>query len=406
VIKLQAVVPPSVYDRAFFSNLLTERERVPWVLGLEMEYENVRFLPSPEILDNSGWRVVEDRSLRNHGREFKSAGVVFGTTEVESAVEELCAWAKEANYSVSTRTGLHVHMDCRSITTEELARVAALWAIIEERVFAAIPLDRQQGGFCIPWHYGSAAVQPVWRLMSSSGEGAVDLLFEGLDKYTSLNVGPLRQYGSIELRVLPATTSAASVMETLCFCAALMQAGVSLTKEELMDLDPIRALTFMSGLVGGWGNFLDRVVEAPSRAGFDDEIREILVERALGVYYGPNAWGGKVADYLSKAVKVRNPRVKVKPHRTPVDAGAFPHVELDGTEVVTARRRDEALERIRTMAQDRAFAELQLRAAGPVQTAQQLGGGHGTDLTRVRVPTTDNTWVVNYIQNYTEEDNR
>lgn len=173
--------------------------------GIEVEVENCPcdFGDDPR---HSLWRVTEDNSLRNHGREFVSR--VLNPKSFDKALAQLQVMFNErypdtdANY----RCGTHIHYNQGTRTLFDTFEFI-MAAIAMERMFlSAFAPDRAQSVYCVPWQDGRGLGRSLRRGMSGYHQ-ALDIMIGNTSKYTTVNIIPLTQYGTVEFRMFPSTTS-------------------------------------------------------------------------------------------------------------------------------------------------------------------------------------------------------
>lgn len=182
------------------------------LLGVEVEVENVK--PSlTSVLDTqdpaSGyWQQVTDDSLRNNGAEFVFATPLFGEDAV-TAIRYLCNHALKSKWKTSSRTGIHVHMDVRTMEAEKFRSMCVLYALTEKLLYRWVGDHREFNIFCMPWYMADGE---IFRLASFFGpkyskERSPDLLHHlvHMGRYGGLNLASLAKYGSVEFRHLKTT---------------------------------------------------------------------------------------------------------------------------------------------------------------------------------------------------------
>jgi hypothetical protein len=189
-----------------------------WPVGLEFEWERVYELPSTfQGRKANGWVRVRDGSLRDGGMEFRSETTNRGRG-VLNKIEIMYGWGEQMNWSRSSRTSIHVHLDVRSLTVEELYATLVTYALVEPLLCHFAGKQREHSIFCIPWY---RAIRDAARL--GSGWTQYQKLLKEKDpiyharsilkmfdasavrscKYSALHTEPIRRQGSIEFRHAP-----------------------------------------------------------------------------------------------------------------------------------------------------------------------------------------------------------
>lgn len=91
--------------------------------------------------------VVRDGSLSGDGFEINTAparGISF-----ENQIQEICN-SISANAIITERCGLHIHVDARDLTYEDIKALIALYKSIERGLFLTQPKERRKSEYCLP----------------------------------------------------------------------------------------------------------------------------------------------------------------------------------------------------------------------------------------------------------------
>ncbi len=184
-------------------------------VGVEFEFENVTH-PINKNLDWAGLiEEKEDGSLRNHGREFVFTTPLFGK-DVTDVIRGMCAEATAKKYAVSLRTGLHIHIDARDISYDQLHWWIVLNALLEPALYTWVGDGRDENVFCLPWHSTQGIIPILRKIYSAKGErlgvAASELRQR---KYSGFNLDTLSRFGSIEYRQLKNTMDADRIIQWL-----------------------------------------------------------------------------------------------------------------------------------------------------------------------------------------------
>ena len=156
-------------------------------IGVEVEVENVH-----SWLQNLSpyWAMIEDGSLRNEGREFITLPI--RAWRIEHALEKLFQ-ALNKDIDFSERTSIHVHMNIRTLTVEQLEALIVTYMVFEKVLFTYIGNNRYNNIFCVPLcetDMGASLTQLI-----TNGSPYLDW-----EKYTALNLSPISSKGTIEFR--------------------------------------------------------------------------------------------------------------------------------------------------------------------------------------------------------------
>ena len=170
--------------------------------GFEIELENVRGHTNNELqgLIQSGVvRIVEDGSLRNNGKEFvtRPFDLPKESSMLASVQSEILRSFPEV--SASLRCGVHVHMNVRELTLNQLGRFLTLYCLVEKIILNHTG-ERGTNHFCVPV-MDSENSQMYLKAWKSSSDTVHSLCLRG-QKYSALNVKPVVELGTVEARML------------------------------------------------------------------------------------------------------------------------------------------------------------------------------------------------------------
>lgn len=200
-------------------------------VGVEIELEQVKW-----IVDNcpSSFRPHDDGSLKLNGKEFVTIPIPFGYLEQE--LTRLTAAL--APPLISSRCSIHVHLNVRNFSLEELHKFLLLYLIFERNLFR-ISGDRYTNNFCTPLHSYPPVVANFLKVT------AEDFVFDELPtwyKYFALNLSPIwggetRQVlGTAEFRHSKGTLDVKEIVNWINFIVSLKIAAIQIDKEELYRL--------------------------------------------------------------------------------------------------------------------------------------------------------------------------
>lgn len=198
------------------------------IVGIEVEVENIR----NEVPLECYWSAKPDNSLRNHGMEFVS--IPLQVKQIQLALDHLYSALNQCNTpDFSNRTSIHIHLNCRDMTQDQLWVLCILYSLFEKHYYAFAGTRRLNSIFCVP----------IYR---SNILGKLNNVIYGLQgdwqKYCGLNMMPLvannvtGTYGTIEFRHLWGTSDKQQVMRWIDNILALRKLALSLPKEELITM--------------------------------------------------------------------------------------------------------------------------------------------------------------------------
>lgn len=198
------------------------------MVGIEIEVENITQPVSPLAY----WDVKSDGSLRNNGIELVS--VPLQIKQVQLALEHVFEVLNQNNKpDFSNRTSIHIHVNCRDLTQDQLYNFILLYAIFEKHFYNIVGNKRLNSIFCVP----------VFRTNQLKHLNTVVYgLIPDWHKYCGLNLLPLYQnsvtqgYGTIEFRHLHGTANQQEILEWINDILCLRKFACEVNKEELIQL--------------------------------------------------------------------------------------------------------------------------------------------------------------------------
>lgn len=186
-------------------------------LGVELEIEG-DYLP----MSVNGWDVHTEGSLRGRDgrsvtpgenevdtpREYVTHGVV-SINDLPSALSHLCAYLKRGKTVVrlTPRASTHIHVNMTNDTFQTYLNFICLFTIAEPILLRICGPQRNGNLFCLP-SYESGDLPAYFSKLSGvmSAWPAYDHLratWPKRGKYASLNVDPIVNFGSVEVRSFP-----------------------------------------------------------------------------------------------------------------------------------------------------------------------------------------------------------
>ena len=161
--------------------------------GIEVEVENVVHIDHniPLVF----WRIEEDGSLRNNGKEFKTHAIP--ATMIEAALTQLYSGLNK-DVSFSKRTSIHVHQDVRAMTASQVLGILFLYLVLENTMFKYAGLTRRNNIYTVPLQETDLPYN-----FSKTPEAVFTGLGHVWSKYSALNLLPLSSFGTLEYRHMP-----------------------------------------------------------------------------------------------------------------------------------------------------------------------------------------------------------
>ena len=222
-------------------------------VGIEVEVENVAHI-NPNI-PLCFWEIAEDGSLRNHGKEFKTYAIPLQYSQV--ALEQLFQ-GLNPDIDFSQRTSIHVHIDVRKLTINELLGLLFTYTVIENLLFKFVGANRRNSIFCTP----ITETELLSGLDITSIENLLNHVQNVWQKYSALNILPIQNFGTVEFRQLPGTND---IMKICVWLELLSRLKVFTYKHPLAYIiDTINQLNnnsqyykFVESIFGPYITYLD-----------------------------------------------------------------------------------------------------------------------------------------------------
>lgn len=161
--------------------------------GIEIEAENF----NPRALDDKCfqvWRADNDGSLRNDGVEFILRLPMVGKN-LEHAINSLFEYLPPS-INFSERTSIHVHLDVRKWTRDQLLNLIILYLCFEKLFYQFAGKLRYYNLFCVPIQ---ETMIPT-RIRNNFSKFTINSLINYWGKYSGLNLLRITDYGSVEYR--------------------------------------------------------------------------------------------------------------------------------------------------------------------------------------------------------------
>lgn len=204
-------------------------------LGYEIEIEGVPFrtlgttLPE-DIRQYFEWH--QDQSLHDAGCEFTFRDPMYGE-DVVAALKAFFRYAPTTPWRISSRCGIHVHVDARDLTHHMLLGMVAYYIMFEPALYAWAGEDRHANNFCVPWYKAEGSVMHAIKILDSMRKAAIGELnprqvlsaCEQFYKYPGLNMKALHAYGSLEFRQLATSLDYQRSLDWINIILALKKAA-------------------------------------------------------------------------------------------------------------------------------------------------------------------------------------
>jgi hypothetical protein len=224
------------------------RRKESGLIGLEIEVEGKR-LPAPE----KWWKTEQDGSLKaGQSIEYVLAKPAKDEEELWQALEYLDSIYKVSNTVVddSVRAGVHVHINCQELTTQQLYTFIVLFLVFESVLVKWCGETREGNLFCL------RASDAEW-LLEQLIEALVNKSFYGTFRsdnlrYAAINVKALTDYGSLEFRSMRSTRDLKTIHTWASLLAALKRASLEFKSptEVILRFSDQSPLRFIQNVLG------------------------------------------------------------------------------------------------------------------------------------------------------------
>lgn len=273
--------------------------RADFRYGMELEMEGGERFDSDMLRENVGtrWDLTVDHSLRG-GVELVSNALSVG--HLSAAIRRAYDFVIPRGYGHSPRTGIHLHVNQQTRTLEEVLAFIAAYTLYEPMLLQRVGGDRWENVYCIPLcELGGSArrLRAEWdREHKPTPTGrwrrsVLQYMVRPWAKYTALNVLPLHDIGTVELRMPPFWEDVEHTLEFLQSVHEIQQFAEGKSPEDVLriwgtnEAENIEALEEISGTALAWCNE-DRLV-----ADLDLYDPAGVVERLCAPAQANSEWG-------------------------------------------------------------------------------------------------------------------
>jgi len=207
------------------------------LIGIEFEIEGFK-LHSINYTDFSLLEFKSDGSLRDNGVEIVTLPVLG--EDIVLALQELKQVLSTCTSTpyCSARCGLHVHVDMRDCTTEQLLKVLCVYSIMEALLLDYCGDNRGDNPYCVPL-VDCLAENPVYKHLFYPKKEYIQNGLQGTKKYTALNILPLNALGTIEFRLHKGTLDIEEVLQWVNMLLNLVNYAVTTEKDVQQITDSV-----------------------------------------------------------------------------------------------------------------------------------------------------------------------
>ncbi len=194
-------------------------------MGIELEISN--FNPSHEgeladILNKWKANCGADGSITSYGdfqNEFEIKTAPAKGAALINQLTDICTVLKKGQAKANGSCGMHVHIDGRFLSPDDLIKIAAVWPKMEKKFWTKTYEDRQDSGYCESWGTileNNRAEDPY---DNNFKKGTLLDMYEqvrdkavGGDRMMSMNFSALSEHGTIENRMHHGTVNLRTIL--------------------------------------------------------------------------------------------------------------------------------------------------------------------------------------------------
>jgi hypothetical protein len=172
-------------------------------VGIEIEAEGVGF----QVIDSDIWRTEDDGSLRGIYPSGRAEFVMQKPIPIEGvadAITLLAEYQHHAEFNFSFRCSVHVHVNVGGLTYPEFLAYLYLCILLEEPLMNLCGDTRKANRFCLRIADAEGYVRHLTQLFTSGPRSLMEIREDAV-RYSAINIGSVRKYGSLEFRGMKGT---------------------------------------------------------------------------------------------------------------------------------------------------------------------------------------------------------
>lgn len=201
--------------------------------GIEIEVEGLNCVTYSH---SDYWEIKGDGSLRNEGKEVVLRQPTAGQ-DLINALDELDTIIDSNNADYSARTSVHVHIDIRDMTVEQLFNMLFFYIYCEKALFNYVGHNREDSNYCIPWWKTEELKKELYVIYSSMKEDRPQVISRTIDtamnKYSALNLRVINTFGSVEFRHHYGTHDKNRILEWVNILMSLKRQAMTIDHQHL-----------------------------------------------------------------------------------------------------------------------------------------------------------------------------
>ena len=258
------------------------------LVGIEVEVEMVKNPFYPTLF----WKLDEDTSLRNYGREYISWPL--RGNQIEYALKYLFTNLTKSR-QFTGRCSTHVHMNVRTMTPEQISNMVQLYCLFEHALFGFIGEHRNNNIHCVP-------------LMESNWVSCIPYIKQNYkfnreiwDKYCAINILPVGTQGTVEFRHLHGTDNVEKIITWINLLMCIKKYAIN-SKDILNEIKSLNSNSDYYGLASRvFKEYYHKLTF--SKESIAIAVRELLFTNSKYdiPYFKIN--NNKIKEYISKVKK-------------------------------------------------------------------------------------------------------
>jgi hypothetical protein len=174
-----------------------------------------------ELGGNIYFEIKEDCSVR--GKEF--ASVILAGDKGLAAIEDLCNFGEDHNWSVNSNCGLHIHLDMSKESNESLKSTAIAYLMTRDFWLNNVTEDR---------HYNSYCGENAFNVAQILGVTDFNWFASGQPRYEWFNVAAYTKYKTFEIRLHQGSINTDQICNWIRIHALFVDWAVSKTCAEVI----------------------------------------------------------------------------------------------------------------------------------------------------------------------------
>lgn len=278
------------------------------MMGVELEVENCEHSQDwyQDRTGKLGWTTTVDNSLRGTnistggnagigGAAFEFISKPMRASTLLYSMEEFFNVTKFNDANYTDRCSVHVHVNCTDLTPDQVSSVALVYSVVEEILFRFVGAGRENNIYCLPWSQCRMNHDMVDKITQD-----VNGLARRWQKYTALNLIPLRSQGTVEFRQMHGTADMKKLTTWINLIGCIFKYGTNTELTELIK--EIKALNSTSEYEVFFGRVLGNYLP------YTEDYRASLEGGIISAKYGLINWkkdrkapkeeGAYPADYV------------------------------------------------------------------------------------------------------------